>query len=73
MAKDRGKCWLLNPTKISSKTHHAKKNSMASSTQTVVGKGIPNLLIAEDLLKILRDLIPPIPTRISYQFSLIEW
>ena len=31
---------------------------MASQTQTVVGKGIPNLLIIENLLKILRDLIP---------------
>jgi len=30
---------------------------MASSTQTVVGKDIPNPLTAEDLLKILRDLI----------------
>ena len=32
---------------------------MASPTQTVVGKDIPNALIAEDLLKILRDLITP--------------
>ena len=31
---------------------------MASPTQTVVGKGIPNPLTAEDLLKILRDLFP---------------
>ena len=31
---------------------------MASLTQTVVSKGIPNLLIAEGLLKILRDLVP---------------
>ena len=30
---------------------------MASLTQTVVGKGIPNPLIAEGLLKILRDLV----------------
>jgi len=30
---------------------------MASPTQTVVGKGIPNPLTAEDLLKILKDLI----------------
>jgi len=29
---------------------------MARPTQTIVGKGIPNLLIAESLLKILRDL-----------------
>jgi len=40
-------------------THHTEKNSMASPTQMVVGKGIPNLLIVEDLLKILRDPIPP--------------
>jgi len=32
---------------------------MASPTQMVVGKDIPNLLIAEGLLKILKDLIPP--------------
>jgi len=31
---------------------------MASPTQTVVGKGISNLLTAEDLLKILRVLFP---------------
>ena len=31
---------------------------MASPTQTVVGKGTPNPLIAEDLLKILRDSVP---------------
>jgi len=31
---------------------------MASSTQTVVGKDIPNPLTTEDLLKILRDLFP---------------
>jgi len=30
---------------------------MASPTQMVVGKGIPNQLIAKGLLKILRDLI----------------
>jgi len=34
---------------------------MASPTQTVVGKGTPNLLIAEGLLKILRDLVPSSP------------
>jgi len=33
---------------------------MASPTQTVVGKGIPNSLIAEGLLKILMKLISPI-------------
>ena len=31
---------------------------MASPTQTVVGKGIPNPLTTEDLLKILRGPIP---------------
>ena len=31
---------------------------MANPTQMVAGKGIPNPLTAEDLLKILRDLIP---------------
>ena len=31
---------------------------MTSPTQTVVVKGITNLLTAEDLPKILRDLIP---------------
>jgi len=36
---------------------------MASPTQTVVGKGIPNLLIAEGLLKILRDLVPSSPPK----------
>jgi len=36
---------------------------MASPTKTVVGKGIPNLSIAEDLLKILRDLISPSPLK----------
>jgi len=34
---------------------------MTSPTQMVVGKGKPNLLIAEGLLKIQRELIPPIP------------
>ena len=36
---------------------------MTSPTQTVVGKGIPNSLITEGLLKILRDLIPPSPPK----------
>jgi len=31
---------------------------MASPTQMVVGKGMSNTLIAEDLLKILRELFP---------------
>jgi len=34
---------------------------MASPTQMVVGKGISNMLTAEGLLKILRDLILLIP------------
>ena len=46
---------------------------MASPTQTVDGKGLPNPLIAEDLLKILRELIPFDSSRILYQFSSIEW
>ena len=50
MAKDRGIYWLFEPN-LKSLTHHAEQNSLASSTQTVVGKGIPNPLIAEDLLK----------------------
>jgi len=36
---------------------------MASPTQIVVVKGKPNPLIAEGLIKILRDLIPPIPPK----------
>jgi len=36
---------------------------MTSLTQTVVGKGIPNPLIAEDLLKVLRDLVPSSPPK----------
>ena len=57
MAKDREKCWPLSPHKFLT-THRAEGNSMANPTQTVVGKGISNLLTAEDLLKILRDLFP---------------
>jgi len=36
---------------------------MANPIQTVVGIGKSNPLIAENLLKILRDLIPPIPSK----------
>jgi len=36
---------------------------MASPTQTLVGKGIPNPLIAEGLLKILWDLVLPSPIK----------
>ena len=36
---------------------------MASPTQTIVGKGIPNPLIAENLLKILRDWSRPRPLK----------
>jgi len=59
MIKDRGKKLAFKPNGKFSTTHRTEGNSMASLTQTVVGKGI-----AEGLLKILRDLIPPIPTRI---------
>ena len=46
------------PNIKSSTINHAEGNNMASLTQTVVSKGIPNPLTAEDLLKILRDLFP---------------
>ena len=36
---------------------------MASPTQKVVGKGAPNPLIAEGLLKILVDLVPLSPPK----------
>ena len=36
---------------------------MASLTQMVVGKGIPNSLIVEGLLKILKNLIPLSPPK----------
>ena len=36
---------------------------MASPTQMVVDKGIPNPLTVEDLLKILRDLISLFPAK----------
>ena len=36
---------------------------MASLTQTVVGKGTPNPLKAEGLLKILMDLAPSSPSK----------
>jgi len=41
---------------------------MASLTQTVVGKGIPNPLTTESLLKILRDLIPLFPPKSTTNF-----
>jgi len=63
----------LKPDEKSSTTHHAEGNSMTSLTQMVVGKGLPNLLIAEDLLRILRDLIPFGSFRILYQFPSMEW
>ena len=54
-------------------THHAEGNSVASPTQMVVGKGIPNPLTAEGLLKILRDMIPfDFLSKITYQFPSIE-
>ena len=46
---------------------------MASPTQTVVGKGTPNPLIAEGLLKILSGLGPTLSSKIPYQFSYTEW
>ena len=36
---------------------------MDSPIQTIVGKGIPNPLIAEGLLKILVDLVPLSPPK----------
>jgi len=36
---------------------------MASPTQTIVGKSIPNPLTAEDLLKIIRDMITLFPPK----------
>ena len=36
---------------------------MASPTEMVVGKGIPNPFIAEGLQKILRDLVSPSPSK----------
>jgi len=36
---------------------------MTNLTQTAVGKSILNSLIVEDLLKILRDFIPPFPPK----------
>jgi len=46
---------------------------MASPTQTIVGKGKSNPLIAEGLIKILQDPIPFDSPRILYQFPSIEW
>jgi len=42
----------------SSTAHYAEGKSMASPTQMVVDKDKPKPLIAEVLLKILRNLIP---------------
>jgi len=47
---------------------------MARPTQMIAGKDISNPLIAEDLLKILRDLFPfDSLSKITYQFLSIEW
>jgi len=46
---------------------------MASPTQTVVGKGTSNLLIAEGLLKILSGQDSTLSSKIPYQFSYTEW
>jgi len=56
----------IKPNEKFATTHHAEKNSMASSTQTVIGKDKPNPLVAENLLKILRDLIPLNSFKILY-------
>jgi len=53
----------FKPNEKSSTTQQAEENSMTSPTQTVLGKGIPNPLIAEGLLKILMDLIPLFPPK----------
>jgi len=45
---------------------------MASPNQMVVSKGLQNLLIAEDLLKILKDRIPFRSSRILYQFPFMD-
>ena len=58
MAKEYSKQLAFKPNEKSSTTNHAEGNSMASPTQTVVGKGISKSLIAENLLKILRDPFP---------------
>jgi len=62
----------FTPNEKSFTTHHAEENNMASPTQIVVGKGIPNMLIAEDLLKILRELTTIIFTKILYQFPSMD-
>jgi len=46
---------------------------MANPTQTVVGKVTLNPLIAEGLLKILKELISFDSSRILYQFPSMEW
>jgi len=56
--KNRGNSWLLSLTKKSLTAHHVEGNSMASPAQTVVGKGIPNPMTAEGLLKILKGPDP---------------
>ena len=52
----------------SSTTHHADENGMTSPTQTIVSKYIPNPLIAEGLLKILRDLVLSSPPKFLTNF-----
>ena len=52
----------LNPRQ----PHHTEGNSMTSPTQTVVSKDKkPNPFIAEDLLKILSESIPPLLIKIQ--------
>jgi len=51
-------------------THHAEGNSMTSPTQTVVGRDVPNQLIAKSLLKNLRRLGPTFPPKNSLPITL---
>ena len=44
---------------------------MASPTQTVVGKGIPNLLTG--FAKNSKGPDPAFPTKVPYQFPSMEW
>jgi len=45
------KVLAFKPNEKSSTAHHAEGNHRASPIQTVAGKGIPNSLIAKELLK----------------------
>ena len=69
MAKDKGKSWLLSPTKNSRQLIMLR--GVASPTQTVVRqiKPIDNWEFAKNYKEL--DLINP--TKISYQFPSMEW